>query len=246
MPNEDPFVGGTEGYSLVITGNMNPAIHHPIWYKDIGALTDAELAETGAIPPKTAMDSGSAKPQGSAAVAQIICTGVLSQFTSGKIRIICLPQTYTISTIDRGLLPRMREVASLVFQVLTHTPVTAYGFNFNVHCKTSVGSVGALLAQVIDSTQFELMRNSKAERIAKFAYTFSDQGRALSISVEQSRYAPNMVFVGVNAHHPIKLPEGIRQFDLTPLLQESMRKDSLDFEQILSKIMDIFKTGGGS
>ena len=245
MPNEDPFVGGTEGYSVVITGNMNPAIHHPIWYKDIGALTDAELAETGATR-QTGMDSGSPKTNGSAAVAQIICTDVLSQFTSGKIRIICLSQSYTISTFDRTLLPRIREMASLVFQVLTHTPVTAYGLNFNVHRETTVGNVGALLAQVIDSTRLELMRDSKAERKAKFAYTFSEQGRALSVSIEQSRHAPNMVFVGINAHHPITLPQGIRQFDLTPLLQESMRKDSLDAEQILSKIMDVFKTDGVS
>jgi hypothetical protein len=245
MADEDPFVGAFEGYSLVVTGNMNPAIHHPIWYKEIGALTEAELVETGAIPSESA-SLGSAKSEMPAPVLPIICSAMVSQFTSGKIRIICIPQSYTISTFDLTLLPRIREVASLVFQVLTHTPVSAYGFNFNVHRETIVSNVGALLAQVIDSTRFNrLTDGGHAARTAKIGYTLSEHGRALNISVEQSRHALNMVFLGVNAHHPIA-PSKKLQFDLTPLLQESMRKDTSDFEQVLSEVMDIFKDSGES
>jgi hypothetical protein len=247
MPDEDPFVGALEGYSLVVTGNMNPAIHHPFWYKEIGALTQAEFEETGASSSWAAASLGSAKPGVTQLALPFISSSMLSQFTSGKIRIICIPQSYTITTFDRTLLPRIREVASLVFQVLTHTRISAYGFNFNVHRETGIGNVGELLAQILDSTQFsELMKNTREGRTAKIAYTFSDQGRALNISAEQSRHAPNMVFVGVNAHHSIGPSKEFKQFDLTPLLQESMRKDASDAEQVISKIMDILKGSGES
>jgi hypothetical protein len=46
---DDPFAAATETYPIVVAGVMNPAIHHPAWYKAMGALSDKELQSTGAI-----------------------------------------------------------------------------------------------------------------------------------------------------------------------------------------------------
>src|SRR5712692_7798773 len=128
MAEVDPFATATDTYSIVVAGSMNPAIHHPAWYKAIGALSDEELQTTGAV-----VHVGSVPPaQFSAGAA--ICTPAISQFTAGRIRIACIVgQTWTIVTTDQNLWARIRDVAISVFEALGHTPVSAYGLNFTFH-----------------------------------------------------------------------------------------------------------------
>jgi hypothetical protein len=59
----------------------------------------------------------------------------------------------------------------------------------------------------------------------------------LNVSVEPSIHGADMVFVGINAHHPIVGPD-FRQFDLGLLLRDSMNKD------FRAKLIGIF-TGNG-
>ena len=39
----NPSTGEHEGFSLVVLGSMNPALHHPQWYQMIGVLTEAQV-----------------------------------------------------------------------------------------------------------------------------------------------------------------------------------------------------------
>jgi hypothetical protein len=95
MLEADPFATANDGYFIVVAGNMNPAIHHPGFYKLIGVLSDDELAGTGVVPGKSSAPEPA--PPGAAGgllrafsgANTTICTPALAQFTAGKIRIAC-------------------------------------------------------------------------------------------------------------------------------------------------------------
>ncbi len=250
MPEADPFASANEAYFIVVAGNMNPAIHHPAWYKVIGALSDEELASFGLAGGQAQAPVDMPIPEREQGLRPItdtmtICTPTFAQFTAGKLRITCLEQSWTISTYDQSFLPRIRDVASSVFEALAHTPVSAYGLNFNFHRKAGVGNVGARLAQIVDATPLDFLKGGHGERSAKIGYTLSERRRDLNVSVEPSVRGTDMIFVGINAHHPI-VPSGpgVQQFDLTPLFRDSTDKDLQDAQEVLSKVIRAFEGNG--
>jgi len=249
MAEADPFAAANEAYTIVIAGHMNPAIHHPAWYKLINALSQDELASTVALDESRQLTEEAFLTKGpglrpSTGAGVTICTPPFAQFTAGKMRITCIDESWTITTPDQNLFVRIRDIASTVFEALSHTPVSAYGLNFNFHRGTSVGNVGARLAQIIDGTQVGFPKGIQGSRSAKVGYTVSDGARALNVSVEPSVRGNDMIFVGINAHHPIVLETGVHQFDLTPLLRDSTEKDLLDAQEVLSWVMQIFGGNG--
>ena len=248
MAEVDLFVSADTGYSIFIAGSMNPAIHHPAWYRLNKALSEEELRSTAALGDSQQRVDESSVPQwvlseGSPTNATI-CTPAFSQFTAGKIRIACVQQSWTITTLDRTLFVRIREVASAVFEILTHTPVAAYGFNFNFHRKTSERNVGNRLAEIIDGTGIGILEGVSGKRSAKLGYTVSAGTRDLNVSIESSVRAADMIFVGINAHHPIPKSPEVTQFNLTPLLRDSADSDLRDAEEVLAWAMRTFGGNG--
>jgi hypothetical protein len=246
MAEADPFATANDAYSIVVAGNMNPAIHHPAWYKLIKALSEEELASSGGLGARrqdTAETSPTEQERGvTVTIAAVdpndpISTPGFARFTAGKIRIACIEQSWTIATFDQNLLVRIRDVASSVFEALGHTPVSAYGFNFAFHRKTGVADVGALLAQIIDATEFGFPKGVQGSRSARIGYTLSDGGRDLNVSVEKSARGAGMIFVGINTHHRIVRPgTGFGEFDLTPLLRDGVEKGLQDAQEVLSRL----------
>src|SRR5579863_4907543 len=120
MSEADSFSSPIDLISIVVAGNMNPAIHHPAWYKVVNALSDDELGSTVLTggkesKPQFPLVPGAVMGQ---AINGPICTPALSQFTAGAIRIVCIEPSWTISTYKDALLGRIREVATSVFDVL--------------------------------------------------------------------------------------------------------------------------------
>src|ERR1700730_15435321 len=102
MPETDPFSSADNGYAIVVAGSMNPAIHHPAWYKLIGALSDEELIDSGVTKggAQAAPETPTERMVVFRAIARTtpVSTAQFAQFTAGKLRIICLPQSWTIAT----------------------------------------------------------------------------------------------------------------------------------------------------
>jgi hypothetical protein len=251
MPDTDPFASAGGQYSIVVAGNMNPAIHHPGWYKAIRAMSDDELApalgplQSPPVQPTGSERQGQGVFRALSGSALTVVTPALAQFTVGPISITCLEQTWTIATINADLVSRICEIACAVFESLSHTPVSAYGFNLNAHRRTTTQNVGLGLAELLDATPVGLIRSIDSQRTAKIAYTNIDEtGRRLTVSMEQSATSADAVFVAINAHHPITVTpeEGFRQFDLTPLLRSSSDRDRRDADELLTKVVSIFGT----
>jgi hypothetical protein len=242
MNGPDLFATATDIHSIVIVGAMNSAIHHPVWYRDIGALDDAELASTGASPnkrygPPLAQSSFFVTSGGSLP----ICTPAFSQFTANNIRVACIEQSWTISTTERSQFLRIRDMANIVFRNLQHTPVSAFGLNFTHHRKASTSNVGEFLAKAVEATPFKFQTEPGATSAGKITHVSSGNGRTMTMSVEQSVRGLDMAFIAINAHHPIvPAPGSSTEFDLAPLLNQGVDRDLLDEERFVVSILEGF------
>lgn len=116
-------------HTIAVGGFMNPAIHHPLWYKTIGAIDDAEYQATISTPFNTT-------------------TQLVSQlrFANSKLAIQCQQNEWTIQGLEDASWPKMVAVASLVFEKLNETPVSSYAFVTQKHLDTTISDVGAALA----------------------------------------------------------------------------------------------------
>jgi hypothetical protein len=242
MTEVDAFASATDGYTIVVAGNLNPAIHHPAWYKAIGVLSDEELSGALAGALQKAGDGkipiiGSL---GTMSEGEPICSPLFAQFTVGRMRLICIPQNWTIATYDQALISRIVEITIAVFEALPQTPVSAYGLNFNFHRKTGTKNIGARMAQIVDATQFPFLKELNGSRSARVGYTIDQGARVLNISLEPSVRSPDTIFASLNAHHPIPAETGFRYFDLTPLLKQSVDQDLNDAKNLLSEVIAAF------
>ena len=120
-------------FSIVVVGAMNPSIHHPAWYRPMDILTEEES--------KRSEESGMI----------LAVTQQISQFSSGAFTVVCEPHRWQVQTRHETQLQRLREIADKTFEILYHTQVSAFGFNFTYHRKTSLSEVNTTLAMLIES-----------------------------------------------------------------------------------------------
>src|SRR5258708_407316 len=117
-------------FSIVALGPMNPRLHHPLWYKVIGAISEDEQAAALAAP-------------------NLVVLPPLSRFEVSGITIGCQENRWEISTEQSSLRSRIKDIACLVFQKLFETPIQLFGFNNNFQMETSVPNVRKCLSEVI-------------------------------------------------------------------------------------------------
>jgi hypothetical protein len=207
-------------FSVAVVGAMNPSIHHPAWYRLTEILTPEET--------QSAETSGTT-----------LVTPQISQFSTQSITIVCEAARWQVHTTERSKMERVREIASKTFTVLDHTPVSAYGFNFNCHQATDLKDVKAVLARFIESLPLGLEAEPADRRSGKINYQVARSGRVLTTNVEPSIKGDNMVYVAVNADHriPTPPPSDFKQFDLAALLNENFPIDHKDAEHQLASIL---------
>src|SRR5437773_3339894 len=128
-PADQTDTGPVESFTLLIVGNMNPAIHHPSWYQMTGVMhaEEAEFAQ--------------AKP--------MVCTPALSQFGIKDLEILCDAQRWGATTRDASQIDRIRQIASKTFDLLTQTPLSSYSLIFHQH-RLFVRDVGPFLASLVE------------------------------------------------------------------------------------------------
>ena len=131
-------------YTIAVGGSMNPAIHHPLWYKTIGAIDEAEYQATMKTPFNTT-------------------TQLLSQvrFANLRLAILCQQNEWTIQGFEDASWPKMVKMVSLVFEKLNETPVNSYSFVTQKHLDTPIRDVGAALAEKVHDLKLALPRGNE-------------------------------------------------------------------------------------
>lgn len=203
-------------YSVVLLGTMNPAIHHPSWYRLTG-LCDAnamKLAEED---------------------EQIALTRDFARFRTPDFEIACLRDTWTITSRQEDALSRIIEIALGTFDgKLPETPITAFGFNFKYQAKVQIPDVKGYLSECLGRIPIGL----KGLGVTSAAFTSKKEtdDRVLNIRIEPSINFPDAVFVALNFHHQLAVPEEPRHFKLEPLVVPQFDRACAEAQSLLDRI----------
>lgn len=214
MANAPPIP--RELYSIVILGRMNPAIHHPTWYQYLQLLDQEEC------------DSALAGPS-------LISSPPVSQFVAPAFTIVCTLDRWQIQTSRFDFMDRMLATASTVFEVLTHTPIGAFGFNFHAHKDVRVSNAGHILGAAL--TKLPLGLESPEDVVGEISVVATEKGHKTIVSVAPSPLGTNTVWIRFNSHYDIIAAEGVH-FDLKPLLQEHFWVDHARAQQCVQSVVE--------
>ena len=130
-------------FSIVVLGAMNPRIHHPTWYRLVGLISEQEEQQ--------ALESG------------LLVTPPVAQFQCPGFVVLCQEERWEVQTNRSELFVRLRDLTSRVFdELLNHTPLNRYGFNFDYVRSTEAPDVAKLLAQAIVSLPLGLRAGNAA------------------------------------------------------------------------------------
>lgn len=179
---------------------MNPAIHHPLWYKTIGAIDEAEYQASIKTPFNTTSQ-------------------LMSQLRFGKpgLAVQCQPNEWTIQGFDDQSWQRMVQIASLVFEKLNETPISAYAFATQKHLDTQVADVKGALARRIYSMKLALPAGDNIASSIELQVKMDDyQAR---IALQPSVKGPDKLFVFYQ-HDYVPPQEQGKYFDLGKLIAE--------------------------
>jgi hypothetical protein len=100
-----------EGASIVLLGDLNPAIFHPGWFAANNLLRKSEADD---------------------ATIQVV-TRELTAFNTSWLRLAVLPDRFTASCIGADGHELLRDLVVGTFTLLAHTPIRRFGFNRDQH-----------------------------------------------------------------------------------------------------------------
>jgi len=237
----DPFNEAPNVYTITVLGAMNPAIHHPAWYRFIDAISADELEL--ATPMQTSVPGGFAIQLQS---NQGFSSGQFSMFTVGGLRVTCLPEIWSVTATEESNLDRIVDVAGKVFGALPHTPVSGYTLNFGHHRQTRLENVGTHLARLLRALPLGILRSEGAQESATLRHIARLPLRDLIVDLQPSAKAKTMVFIGITAAHKVEaLGAGkqLKLFELAPLLAEAAKTALSETQKWVAEITEALSSG---
>lgn len=195
-------------YSIVVIGAMNPRIHHPAWYRTIGAINDSEFHAT--------------------VISQSIAlSAMFSTFKIGEtdIVILCQADRWEIKSPSPEQWDRMAGIAKLVFGKLNDTPVAFFGLTTQRHLPTASESVIKSLGAKLERIKLGLP--TVGAEATNIQITSAEGDYLITVSVQQSIVNRQSVFILVNTQYNCPTTEPampLTQFDLGPLIDIQLKK----------------------
>jgi hypothetical protein len=193
-------------YAVVVAGNMNPAIHHPSWYRSCALLSESD--EDFSVKSRT-----------------IVLLPDFAQFTTPSLHINCTLEKWSVTANPLASPKLALEVTRGTFERLSETPITAFGLN--------VAVVRELPAERADAIARRFRRGPFAQpfcdiegRFEQLTMTYTmprldlaDKwlDRTVRASVTFLVKPASSIQVTLNAHHQIGMVRPER-FDLGPML----------------------------
>ena len=186
-------------YTIAVGGSMNPAIHHPLWYRTIDAIDEAEYQASINTPFNTT-------------------TQLLSQlrFANSRLAVQCQPNEWTIQGFDDASWPRMVKIASLVFEKLNETPVNSYAFVTQKHLNTPIRDVAAALADKIYGLNLRLPHGDEPNSSIELKVKIDDH--QVRMVLQPSMIGVDKLFVFYQHLYPAPQTPGGGYFDLGKLI----------------------------
>jgi len=170
---------------------MNPSIHHPQWYRLIGAINDDEL--------NASLKGGTS---GTTPIASRL------QFGSPSLTVFCQPYQWMIQSTDDGSWTRMLSIASLVFAKANNPTMTmtAFGLMAQRHIDTNHDAKAILAASV---AKLDLGLHAGKNVNTNFTLASSEEGFTVTTSIQSSVFGERVVFGLYHCDYPAQEIEGI-------------------------------------
>lgn len=188
------FTCELEGWNLVLLGNFNPSIFHPLWLEKFN-LVSKEEAERAEI--------------------QIVQSEV-SSFRVGLIDVFVRPDRFQLSTTDPTVMSQVRDIGIGCFKVLDQTPILQMGINRMMHFKMS--SVDAWHTVGHKLAPKEIWKELKLENLGTLAVNIEGRragspARAFNVKTEPSKRISPGVYIRTNEHFETEASSPLRLID---------------------------------
>lgn len=171
-----------ESCSIVAIGALNPAIFHPMWFSSHGLIRESEA--------KVARD--------------LMCTNEITSFECEWLSLQVTNQRFVAQTIDSSMKIPLRDLVLSTFQILEHTPLRSFGFNFEQHLTFSNSDDYALIGHhfVPKEPWAEILDDSRTLVVSVVGKRSSCSANSIQIKVVPSG-APNTVAFSINQHYDV-------------------------------------------
>jgi hypothetical protein len=174
------------GASVVAIGSFNPAIFSPAWFSKQGLLANGEAddAEVEAILPQAA------------------------KFRLDWLEVAVLPNRLIMSTSQPQSVRVLRDLVTGTFQLLRHSPISAFGLNRDAHFKIDDADRLQQIGDALVSKQpFNDVRNDPRTLTVRLQGSRLDDHKGQYIvTIEPSGVVTPGIYVGTNEH--FDLPDG--------------------------------------
>jgi hypothetical protein len=166
-------------HSIVVVGDMNPTIFHPLWFSKEGIIPEheAEGAEIRVIHPD------------------------ITAFAAGWFDLQVTRQKFILKTKMEAYYEPLRDLAVSTFTSLSHTPIRALGVNFEIHRK--VKDLRGLVSKFAPGDFWEdkeLNPQFETLSIRLDKKELPNDERYLKITLEPSALIKDGVFINFNHH----------------------------------------------
>jgi hypothetical protein len=188
-------------FAITVVGAMNPAIHHPLWYRFHDMISDAERDEALATP--------------------LISTQSFSAFSFGQFGIECDQQHWSLRTSSPSGRQRVLEIAARAFdQFLNDTPVSLITLNNDLHLQTALQDVRPAIVSLFVH-RLSGLQGVEAANLRLLVR--GPDGGDVNVLVEPSVRSMSELFVGVASSH--STPTEYGHFVLRTLLERFYEPD---------------------
>jgi hypothetical protein len=205
-----------EAWSIVVAGNIDPRQHHPLWYQQIGCLSEEEC--------KAAM----AKP--------LAITPPFATFDTGTLLVVAQEDRWHIQTSDPNSRARLIEITDTVFKKLWEAPVIAFGINCRLFSKTRAMNVTPILTKKLLGAGLGLPLDASAD--TKIVWSAPTTDYTSTASIGTMPIAQDHVLITYDRHHPIPRSPELKYFDLGEFVAKFAMRAWDDARAFLSGVVD--------
>lgn len=204
-------------FTVVLVGAMNPALHHPAWYRSFGTLSDNE--------------------QQQAISRDFVFLPQLAQFRTETLHFYCDMQKWQLGTNIKSSIERVVTLTEDCFdKKLTETPLGSYGLNFNFYKKTECSNVGETLSKMLMKLPFGFM--ATGETTGNVSFTQSVTGGQFRCSIAPSRRDFRFVQIDFNVHYGIPHTADVQPVIIGKLIKEALVEVENMVEEQMQKVLD--------
>jgi len=176
-----------QGVSIVLIGNLNPAIFHPSWFAAHNLLRseEADAANINIIHPDVA------------------------SFKTEWLEVNIVKERFQIATVQESYYEALRDIAVGILGLLSHTPIRVMGINRDFHFDLVSEDIwNGLGHRLVPKQDWKsLLKSPGMQNLVVQGERTDDLKGYLRVSVQPSSRVKFGVFIEVNDHYILKTDE---------------------------------------